>query len=409
MDFEGGGNASYGLRENPKKSWRVSDPKHGTSKKENLCKKCGKGFHTLRALSGHMRCHSMEGREENLCKKCGKGFDSMRALFGHMRSHSKRSRVSNESVESQSDYEAACPIRKKRSRTRGVKNWDGFISVTESSDNNSVIFEAQLSNPSKEIAKSDGGKLVCLGDEAGKMMNPGAKLDSCVSGSGNVLLGSCEFDSGFASNDEKKVELEVSVDEILGSDEFKKPKLDDESGIELLDTEIEKRSESIEVELEKDLTKEVVLDQAESKFLKSTSSKKARFDVHDSELRGNSFDRTNSNSQTECKENSLGQDANGVAMTSNELKKSKDRECPICFKVFASGQALGGHKRAHYVGLSESRTKETMLIEQEFPDIQNIFDLNLPVTLEKEVNDDAGFKLWWVGSDHEREPLVISN
>uniref|UniRef100_A0A5B6YV08 C2H2-type domain-containing protein n=1 Tax=Davidia involucrata TaxID=16924 RepID=A0A5B6YV08_DAVIN len=492
MDFEGGvGHASYGLRENPKKSWRVSDPKHGTSRKENLCKKCGKGFHTLRALSGHMRCHSMEEREENLCKKCGKGFDSMRALFGHMRSHSKRSRVSQESVESQSDYETACPIRKKRSSTRykitansslsnlnasssvsdidgvedvamclmmlsrDVRNWAGFNSVTESSDNNSVIFEAQLSHPSKGIAR----KLVCNnGDETWKMKNPGEKLNSYVLGSGNALFDKNisefgEFDSGYARDDEKKVELEVSVDGILRGDEFNKPKLDDESGIELT-----------EVELEKDLTKEVVLDQADSELVKSTSSKK-EFDDHDSELGGNSFERTNqtisdlkkreykcrtckkifhshralgghrtshktvtstsvvksesiqtsllsdieANSKLKCNENSLEEEVNGVAVTSNELKKSKDHECPVCFKVFASGQALGGHKRAHYVGLSESRAKETMLIEQELPDIQNLIDLNLPVTIEKEANDAVGFKLWWVGSDHEREPLVISN
>ncbi|KAL6957435.1 hypothetical protein U1Q18_004991 [Sarracenia purpurea var. burkii] len=94
-----------------------------------------------------------------------------------------------------------------------------------------------------------------------------------------------------------------------------------------------------------------------------------------------------------------------------EEKKSKDHECPICFKVFPSGQALGGHKRAHYTGLSENTTQEssTILAEQKVSEIKNICDLNLPLNLEKDVNDDVGFKLWWVGSDHKREPLLISN
>lgn len=45
------GEASYGLRENPNKSWKISDSKHSDLKKLNLCK-CGKGFPSLRALSG---------------------------------------------------------------------------------------------------------------------------------------------------------------------------------------------------------------------------------------------------------------------------------------------------------------------------------------------------------------------
>ena len=71
---------------------------------------------------------------------------------------------------------------------------------------------------------------------------------------------------------------------------------------------------------------------------------------------------------------------------------------------------MGGHKRAHYHGLAENRTKEIVLTEHELPDIQAIFDLNIPaVALEKDVSDDVGFKPWWVGSDHEPEALVISN
>ncbi|KAA8547927.1 hypothetical protein F0562_004356 [Nyssa sinensis] len=418
MGIEGDLHPSYGLRQNPRKSRRVSDSKQRTAKKENLCKECGKGFHTLRAVSGHMRCHSMKERGENLCKKCGKGFDSMRALFGHMRSHSKRFRVSNESVENHSDYDTEFLIRKKRSRTRGVRN------NTESLDNNSMIFEFQSLNGNKVINKNDGGNLGCDGDETWEMKKPIEKLESCVSGSGNALFEEniskfAEFDSGFTSH----VELEVSVDGFLEGDEFKKPKLDDESGIVLCDTEIEKGINFTEIEL-KCLMKEVVLDQADLELVKTNSTEKVRrrnlstnsgpakrsltltehleamktshktvLETLEKSIQTKLLSDIEANSKLECNENSLEQEVN---VKNIELKKRKEYECPICFKVFASGQALGGHKRAHYVGFSESRAKETMSIKQE---LSSIFDLNHPVTLEKETNDDVELKLWWVGSD----------
>nr|DAD18500.1 TPA_asm: hypothetical protein HUJ06_019963 [Nelumbo nucifera] len=49
-------------------------------------------------------------------------------------------------------------------------------------------------------------------------------------------------------------------------------------------------------------------------------------------------------------------------------------ECPVCFRVFGSGQALGGHKRSH---LSASATAAN---STKFGD--NLIDLNLPAPLE---------------------------
>ncbi|CAL5370715.1 unnamed protein product [Camellia sinensis] len=516
LGLEGDCHGSYGLRENPKKTWRVSNPKQSVAMKEKLCKECGKEFPSLRALSGHMRCHSIKDRE-NICKQCGKGFDSMRALFGHMRHHTKRSRLSNESPEeSQSEYKTACPIRRKRSKTRykvtgnfassnlnsssnvseideveeaamclimlsrGVINWVEFNSVLESSENNSVIFEA------KSVHQSE--KLVSDVDETWKVKKLGVKFDSCVSYSGNSVFEKNEselgdFDSGFFSKNKKKAEFEVSIDGFHEGDKFKKPVVDDES-------EIKNGSEPTEVELEKGLMREVVLDQADSEILKSNSSKEAGFDVQEPEL-GAGFEvqdpelgeilcdeiyfvastsgifedfqkkreytcktcnkifhsyralgghranhktisssenrtveanispltNTEANSKLdklECNENAVEHDIGLGAMTSYELKKSKDHKCPICFKVFPSGQALGGHKRAHYIGFSENRNTESVSTKQEeLPDIHNsIFDLNVPLSLESEVNDDdvvVGFKPWLVGSDHEREPPLISN
>ncbi|THG13109.1 zinc finger protein 878-like [Camellia sinensis] len=352
MDLEGGDDDCYGLRENPKKSWRVSDEKQSiTAIQENHCKQCGKEFPSVRALSGHMRCHSIKSRIENVCKQCGKGFSSMKALFGHMRHHSKRSRV-----ESQSDHQstlrykingnlhlpnlnASCSYVSEIDEveeaamclmmlSRDVRNRVEFDSVMEASENFAVPFEAKALHQSKDD------------DDTRKIKKPRKKLDSCLSCSGNSLFEKNEsefgdLDSGFMSKNEKNFELGLSIEGFHKGDESK---------------------------------------------------------------------NTEANSKIECcNENSVEQ---------IQTLKNKDYDCPICFKVFPSGQAMGGHKRAHYIGiLSENKNKESVLAKQEFPNIQNVFDLNLQVTLENEINDDDGvaFKPWWVGSDHEPEPLVISN
>ncbi|KAM7520673.1 hypothetical protein LguiB_019635 [Lonicera macranthoides] len=418
----------YGLRENPKKSWRASSSSKPNVlvKNENiitnLCKECGKGFPSLRALSGHMRCHSIKGKEENMCKKCGKGFDSMRALFGHMRSHSKRSRASlDESAEERkSDYEPAFAIPKKRLRTRykvtsnsnpscsnlnascsssivtgtdneveevamclmllsrGAKNWDDFNSVINTSNNDSVILEAQ------SLLKSHGNTENDDDDDADEREKP---IENAL-----IVKNVSEFcllESGSAIDDLNKAKLGVSVDEFLSCDKSKKPSQDGEFA-----------NECVELELEKDMVSDLELNQGDSDLVKSSPFDEPKFDGHDLDLGENSL-------RIQIHEDSVEHVGCEVMVASNELKKNKDHECSICFKVFASGQALGGHKRAHYI--DQTRAKEAMLINQELPDIHNMFDLNLPLSLEDGAASDVGFKPWWIGGDHEYEPLVMFN
>lgn len=508
---------SYGLRENPKKTWRISDAK-------NQCKECAKEFKTMRALSGHMRCHSIKEKEWP-CKQCGRGFGSMRALFGHMRHHTKRL------PEKQSEYENLCPVRRKRSKLRHKVSAN--LSLTNSNPNTSCLDvsevdeleEAALSlmmlsrgvtnlaelnsvlesseNDKSGICKdsSRGGKLECDFDGEnwkGKKKLRG-RLDSCVSGSWNSLcekkeseLGEKKADLGFSidglsefgemdsefSIENDEADLGFSTDGSQKSDEFKKFELVDESGIELFDAEIEDGNDPTGVVLVKDLVREVgFLDQDDSEMMKSNSSKEATFDdQEDPEFGVSICDQINkgvasfsgifekkpeykcrtcnrvfpsyralgghrSGHRTTscgpvvkigCHESSVesttlllnnsdpNSDLEKLESTENvveevgfhELKKGKDHECPICFKAFPSGQALGGHKRAHYVGFSENTTaKETASAkEEEISELRIVCDLNLPVLdLKNEVDIDVGYKPWWLGSDRECEPLLISN
>nr|GMD85538.1 zinc finger protein ZAT4-like [Ipomoea batatas] len=61
--------------------------------------------------------------------------------------------------------------------------------------------------------------------------------------------------------------------------------------------------------------------------------------------------------------------------TKIKAKKAKGHECPFCQRVFKSGQALGGHKRSHFIdGAEENRHQRTQVIKAAIP---GLLDLNV--------------------------------
>nr|GEU97505.1 hypothetical protein [Tanacetum cinerariifolium] len=62
-----------------------------------------------------------------------------------------------------------------------------------------------------------------------------------------------------------------------------------------------------------------------------------------------------------------------------KAKKRKGHECPICFRMFKSGQALGGHKRSHFLNGS---IDHYAAMEHEAPSCSDMIDLNLPAPEE---------------------------
>lgn len=70
----------------------------------------------------------------------------------------------------------------------------------------------------------------------------------------------------------------------------------------------------------------------------------------------------------------------------------KIHECPVCFRVFASGQALGGHKRTHVIGAAPAPTTtatvtataiETATPARSFANFgDSLIDLNLPAPMD---------------------------
>ncbi|KAL9253471.1 Zinc finger protein ZAT4-like protein [Drosera capensis] len=80
-------------------------------------------------------------------------------------------------------------------------------------------------------------------------------------------------------------------------------------------------------------------------------------------------------------------------------KKGRKHECSICFKMFLSGQALGGHKRSHQIALSSDQAttinQQSVMIQIPTPEIREFIDLNLPKPVEEEPTTAYGeFKSW---------------
>ncbi|OIV89446.1 hypothetical protein TanjilG_21713 [Lupinus angustifolius] len=72
---------------------------------------------------------------------------------------------------------------------------------------------------------------------------------------------------------------------------------------------------------------------------------------------------------------------NGGTSSPQIVVEKKIHECPVCFRVFASGQALGGHKRTHVIGLAPTTTTEKQ-VSSSTKHGNNFIDLNLPAPVD---------------------------
>ncbi|XP_010512387.1 PREDICTED: zinc finger protein ZAT9-like [Camelina sativa] len=87
--------------------------------------------------------------------------------------------------------------------------------------------------------------------------------------------------------------------------------------------------------------------------------------------------------KTEQQRNETEHDNVVVSVVAASAEK-RIHECPICFRVFASGQALGGHKRSHGIGnlsVNHHHHHQHQALESVK---QRMIDLNLPAPTEED-------------------------
>ncbi|KAK9924967.1 hypothetical protein M0R45_033308 [Rubus argutus] len=480
------GNVGYGLRLNPKKSWKFS----GKDEKEEeiVCKVCGKRFHSKSAVFGHMRHHSVKQRNEaQWCRDCGKGFESLKALSVHRRVHTKRFRGFDESENNSTQklcMESLGLVRRKRSArlryriatpsspfsslneskfgygygvdieeaafclmmiSRGLGDWGQISSVAESSNNNSFSVEVISPNQKKRV-RDDEGEVFVGDDDSGSSQFKRAKVDmladyvlDCENGLNVKEVSEYgEIDSGFVSDEMPKsgfmfygieiekeaggeMELDVEIIEevemgpsVLGSMKFglnKKAMLKacDSVNKVVCANECETFADSEKKREHKCRICRRIFGTPQAlgghQRVHKRSYKSSMLKIEDDEDK-TQIDTFNAD-KLEGIDRSVDQEMERVTMAGSERK---GHTCGICLKVFPSGQALGGHKRSHFVKDPEIGTDQTRALKQQISDICDAFELSHPVKLQEE-NDGVEFHPWWVENEQKHELLVglISN
>ncbi|KAL5987329.1 hypothetical protein ACLOJK_038494 [Asimina triloba] len=514
---EGGAHVGYGLRENPKKTWRVTDlidggNGEGSIRRGKVCKECGKGFQSWKALFGHMRCHATMEKLQH--QDLADEDDSSGSINGARKavvdSHSdneggplpgkakqgrrlRRAKYSSSASEVEQEQEdvAICLMM----LSRDVWSWDELNSVVEYSENGSVGLEVQSLRVGKGIIQKDED-LVHNGNKGEKMKNQSDDASDTeisqfklkrseslgILGSDSLIVRAKKAESDVSddqSNNElagKHAQFEASVEK-LGENGCKKDKYG-YSDVELRRGPWERKLNGTVTELSsKDFDKMKRSGECDLDARKCGSSKRARSNAYNTELswkkmkseasenepgknrcKKSRFECTTCNktfhsyqalgghrashkrvkgcfaSKIESSENSIETDVSPdqiadnklkscrienmtdpgeVADTTNVRKNVKAYECPVCLKVFSSGQALGGHKRSHMIGSADSRSEAGQITttQQNLAEVSDMLDLNLPAPVDEDSIGHVRFNPWWAAGNQSHEQMVglISN
>ncbi|KAG0468709.1 hypothetical protein HPP92_018037 [Vanilla planifolia] len=281
----GGLEPGYGLRENPKKTWRLSafveEAPPSSSRPGMYCKDCGKGFASWKALFGHMRCHSDRIRRQ---------------------SRDEQERDRREDEEEGEGWWGEQKVLLESTSPRSQKG------VFSSSSSSITEHDAEL----EEVALS----LMMLSRDAGGFREPAFE----PSDKRSVVL---------AENELKRSESKDG-DVSQSPKSKKKASFDDNSNV--LDSREDKCGGDGR---RKCTTCMKTFHSYQALGGHRASHKRIRgccFPLNASFEDGDAFGQTSA----------VIDDSR-----SGPSKKSRIHECCICGKRFSSGQALGGHKRSH--------------------------------------------------------------
>ncbi|CAA2985493.1 zinc finger 91-like [Olea europaea subsp. europaea] len=450
----GNGQSSYGLRENPKKTWRAVDLTSPLPQ-EKVCKQCGKGFQSTKALCGHMACHSEKDRD----LKYDHSWTSSKMVMDsnsdaevedrRLRTRSAKSKRNKNVVVKSSSFSLAnssssvSEIDEQEQEdvalclmmlARNSWNEGGVNSVVETSDNDSVILETKSSSIDMKICRKEFLDYVHNVDETPQTKKIGNRKSKAIALDADIAQMS-NLDSGYFLDGCTKVDSDLSVDgHHRNSSSNDSKKLFTSIGARRVESAIGFRKNSygvkhFETEQSKELTKEngygmnsnsVKIHSrkreyiSESRRMENGSSEvgnktqmRSKYECLNCKKTFNSYQalgghrpchkRNNVSSEPhyETGENSLddyaldsrtvkksvGKNTSNYAEKKVKPKKNKVHVCPFCHKVYKNGQALGGHKRSHFIGGQWKNNNQTPEIKPKFP---NLFDLNLPAPEEDE-------------------------
>lgn len=371
-------------------------------------------------------------RQEKLCKECGRSFQSWKALFGHMKSHSVIGSLEEDSWNSSSDHhhdhrhdrkpiisnlssdnEAATLCRKKKKkRSDRTKRYTNSSSLSADADD----LDQQ---EQEEVALS----LILLSMDCVSSVVESYNTRSESSEVKKTAMASCndtKSSSSGADADDHCLKFKRLETEFRASRKRLKSNEDFESEVNSPKTLI-KRNGSVnpfgsdhKKKKRNPSKKKCIVDSNNSEVMNENKFSciicKKGFPSYQAlgghrashkKFKGCCAPASENNPQTD----DLATDSQEKIDAGVECKKSKEHECPICFRVFPSGQALGGHKRSHLISDQAKNTDPSVSTQRRIPEIRGFLDLNLPAPAEDDCNE---FKTWWIGTSHKNhhEPLL---
>ncbi|XP_030515054.2 uncharacterized protein LOC115728793 [Rhodamnia argentea] len=393
------GNSSHCLRN--RKGTRLFEGSGSILRVGNVCKECGKVFQSLKALCGHMACHSEREKATNRRK------DVME--------YSEKQIVEMDVVpDSEGSAQIQCR-RSKRIKCRGPAKIlvCGASSVSEIEQEQEEVAKC-LMMLSRDTSNFKG---------AWTWIQDGADHDSdyleAKSSSSDVRSGkSGEIDvsNSYSSGYVEETESDCYVDHNISIRELKNHKLvygskAREDGVEwrkwlngikceaegvegTIREALDVSRKRVENEMQRSgsVIGEKIFDSPQKLAGHKDCQKKLKMSAwskYESSKTGGEID-TSHNPEQVIRDQEF---CTGGTATRKEkqpgTKKNNRHECSICFRVFRSGQALGGHKRSHFLGGSGDKATAT---GREVHEVPALIDLNLPAW-EVE-NGEAGLFSW---------------